>query len=215
MAKIKNGILGPVSGKIGPVIGGMWKTIAYIRAVPNTDVKRERTALQIATQEKMRFINHFLVPFHPYITVGLKNEATSKTEISVAFAANYHETILGTAPDFSVDYPKFIFSKGILPMVTDLVATLVDDTVQITWKSENGKIAHFDDQMMVVLYSSELKATDGFVGGVNRSAKKCSIQLKERFIGKEIHVYVSITSVDRKRIANNVYLGKLGSPVNN
>ncbi|MCY1522684.1 hypothetical protein D9M68_575490 [compost metagenome] len=210
MAKIKDGILGPFSGKVGTVIGGMWKTVAYIRAVPKTKTKRRRTARQIATQEKMRFINNFLVPFHPYITVGLVNEAANKTEISAAFSLNYHTTFSGTDPNISIDYSKFIFIKGTLPMVTDMVVTLVDGVVQITWKSENGKVAHFNDQMMVVLYSNQLNEADGFTGGVNRSAKKCSIPLKQRFIGKEIHVYISITSIDRKRIANNVYLGKLG-----
>ena len=54
------------------------------------------------------------------------------------------------------------------------------------------------------VYATELKKADGFIGGVNRSAAKCSFQLNERFRGKAIEVYASITSLDRKRIANNV-----------
>ena len=77
MAKLNKGILGPISGKLGPVIGGTWKTIAYIRAV-SSKKPAKRTIGQIATQEKMRFLNNFLVPFHPYITVGMKNEANSQ-----------------------------------------------------------------------------------------------------------------------------------------
>ena len=210
MAKIKNGVLGAFSGKIGPIIGGMWKTIAYIKAVPKTDSKRTRTAGQIATQEKMRFINNFLAPFHSYINIGLKNEAASRTEISVAFTLNYHEAILGTYPDFSVDYSKFIFSKGVLPMATNMVATLVDDSIQFTWESSNDSKSNFDDQLMIVIYCSELKQADGLIGGVKRSAKKCTFQLNERFRGKAVEVYASIISWDRRRIANNVYLGRLG-----
>ena len=210
MAKIKNGILGPLSGKIGPVIGGTWKTIAYIRAVSKTENKRPRTERQIATQEKMRFINNFLVPFHRYINIGLKNEAASRTEISVAFTLNYHEAILGIHPDFSVDYSKFIFSKGILPMVTNMVATLVDDTIQFTWESTDYLKSRFDDQLMIVVYCSELKKADGFIGGVKRSTGKCMFELNERFRGKAVEVFASITSWDRRRIANNVYLGRLG-----
>jgi hypothetical protein len=41
MAKIKKGILGPLSGKLGPVIGGMWKTIAYIRIAPSKKAKKQ------------------------------------------------------------------------------------------------------------------------------------------------------------------------------
>ncbi|SFH00441.1 DUF6266 family protein [Pedobacter insulae] len=208
MAKIKKGILGPLSGKLGPVIGGTWKTISYLRIAPPKSNKSKRTPAQIATQEKMRFINKFLVPFHPYITVGMKHEAESQTEISAAFSANYHESILGISPNLSVDFGKFIFSKGILPMVKDLAVTLADGFLHITWSFESVPKTSFDDQMIIVAYAHELEETDGFIGGVNRAAKKCALQLSEHFIGKAIDVYVSITSLDRKRIANNVYLGR-------
>jgi hypothetical protein len=210
MAKIKKGILGPLSGKLGPVIGGMWKTIAYLKAVSKSPSKPKRTPGRIAVQEKMKFINTFLRPFHSYITVGMKNEAESQTEISAAFQANYHESILGVHPNLVVDYSKLIFSKGILPMVTNMVATLVDDTVQFTWEATNDQKSAFNDQLMIVIYTSELKRAAGFIGGVNRSAKQCTFNLKDGFVGRSIHVYASITSLDRKKIANNVYLGQLG-----
>ncbi|MES2418340.1 MAG: DUF6266 family protein [Bacteroidota bacterium] len=208
MAKIKKGILGPVSGKVGPVIGGMWKTIAYIKVLPNVASKSKRTPGQIATQEKMRFVNRFLMPFHNYITVGLKNEAESQTEISAAFSLNYHESILGVHPNLSVDHSKFIFSKGTLPMVKDMVATLVDGILQITWNSQNEPKTSNNDQLILVVYASELHKTAGFIGGVARRAKECTFKLNEKFIGKAIDVYASMTSLDRKKIANNVYLGR-------
>jgi hypothetical protein len=207
MAKINKGILGAVSGKIGPVIGATWKTIAYIKAV-SPKKPGKRTKAQIATQEKMRFINNFLVPFHPYITVGMKNEAKSQTEISAAFSTNYHRTVLGTFPDLSVDYAQFIFSKGSLPMVSDMMITSNNYTLQFTWNSQNGQKARFDDQMIIVLYVATLHKTQGFIGGVNRSANKCSLELTDNFRGKEIDIYASITSLDRKKIADNTYLGR-------
>ncbi len=207
MAKLNKGILGPISGKLGPVIGGTWKTIAYIRAVsPKKPAKR--TIGQIATQEKMRFLNNFLVPFHPYITVGMKNEAKSQTEISAAFSANYHHTVLGTFPHLSVDHPLFIFSKGSLPMVTDLFVTAKNNILQFTWNSNNGLKARFNDQLVIVAYCAALHKTQGFVGGVNRSDNKCSVELGSNFMGKELDIYASITSLDRKKIADNVYLGR-------
>lgn len=210
MAKIKNGILGPLSGRIGPVIGGVWKKIAYIRKVSEKPKKSTRSPGQIATQEKMRFINNFLVPFHAYINVGFKNDAEMQTEISAAFTANYHTTIVGVHPNLSVDYSKFIFSKGILPMVSDMTFELISPTViALNWTSIESALTNFDDQLMLVVYCPELDKAEGFVGGVKRSAKKCTFELEERFVGKTIEVYASMTSFDRKKIANNLYLGKL------
>lgn len=209
MAKIKNGILGPLSGKIGPVIGGTWKGITYLKAVSKATPK-PRTPGQIATQEKMRYLNKFLVPFHPYITVGMKNEAAQQTEISAAFTANYHETILGVHPHLSVDCTKLVFSKGNLPMMSNMIVErIAPNTIQFTWNSLSDRAGNYNDQLMPVVYCSELHATDGFIGGISRNAKRCIFNFNERFIGKTIDVYASITSLDRKKIANNVYLGRL------
>lgn len=212
MAKIRKGILGPLSGKLGPVVGGTWKGIAYVRAVPEAKPKKkaQRTAGQIAIQEKMRFLNNFMVPFHPYINVGMKNEALSQTEISAAFTANYHHAVLGTYPDLSVDYSKFVFSKGTLPMITDIEMELSSPTtVRLTWNKNNGFNASYDDQLILVLYCRNLHQADGFAGGVKRTAAQCTFQFDDRFIGETLDVYVSITSFNRKKIADNVYLGQL------
>ena len=89
MAKIKKGILGAVSGKIGPVIGGTWKGIPFIRPVPRT-IKKSNTPAQIESRQKPRFMNELLVPFHPHVSIGFMHHADQKTEISAAFSENYH-----------------------------------------------------------------------------------------------------------------------------
>lgn len=49
MAKLKFGILGPISGKIGQVVGSSWMGIPYLREAPpkkknhQTAYKKERT----------------------------------------------------------------------------------------------------------------------------------------------------------------------------
>jgi len=211
MAKIKNGILGPLSGKLGPVIGGTWKNIAYIRAVPQ--ITKKRSAGQIATQEKMRFLNNFLVPFHNYINTGFKNEAENRTEISAAFRENYHTAISGVHPDLRVEYGKFLFSKGTLPMVTNMKAAITNGSIELTWDNPQMPGAAYNDQLMLLLYVRELKRTDGFTGGVNRTAKRCTFKFNPSFAGKMIDVYVSFISWDRKQIANSVYLGRLDSAI--
>lgn len=62
--------------------------------------------------------------------------------------------------------------------------------------------------MIIVLYAAEIHKTQGFIGGINRSANKCSIELADHSRGKEIDIYASITSLDRKKIADNIYLGR-------
>ncbi len=47
MGKIKQGILGGFSGKVGTVIGGNWKGISYMRSIPQS-IKNPRTDGQVS-----------------------------------------------------------------------------------------------------------------------------------------------------------------------
>ncbi|WP_214228471.1 DUF6266 family protein [Pedobacter sp. B4-66] len=209
MAKIKKGILGPVSGQIGPVIGSSWKGIPYVRGESQKEPK-ERTQGQLATQQKMKFINNTLVPFHPYINIGFANNAFQKTEISAAFSLNYNTAFLGTYPNLSVDYSKLVLSVGKLPMIENITIELIDpENVKLTWSQNNVRPASFDDQLMLILYCEELHKTDGLVGGFKRTDTQCTFKFNPKFAGKTLHAFVSMTSIDRKKIANSVYFGML------
>ena len=116
MAKMNKGIFGPISGKIGKIVAATWNGIGYIRQAP-TPVKKtvKRSAGQIANQQKMKFVNDLLIPFHAFVMVGFQNEAEGKTALSAAYSVNFHQAITGVYPNLGVDYPKLCLSKGKLP----------------------------------------------------------------------------------------------------
>lgn len=208
MAKIKKGILGAFSGKIGPVIGGMWKGISFIREVPKA-IKRKSTPAQIESREKLKYMNNLLVPFHPYINIGFMHHAERRTEISAAFSKNY-SAVTGQYPEYTVVYNEFVISMGELPMVTDMTIELsANDTIDLTWKQNPGKKTSFDDHLMLVVYCPELHITDGFVGGIKRTDKHCTFKFNPKMIGKRLEVYLSVTSIDRKKVGNSLHLGTL------
>lgn len=173
MAKIKSGILGGVSGTLGPVTGGIWKGIPYLRAKSKKKKKKPATPAQIESRQKLRFMNNFLVPFHSYLTIGFMHDAEQRTEISAAFSKNYHTAVSGAYPGYIVDYSKFQISIGDLPTVTNVAISMAaPDLLEFTWKSNNSSAkARSNDQLMLVLYSEELHKAFGITGGVDRVAK--------------------------------------------
>ncbi|WP_316811441.1 DUF6266 family protein [Pedobacter heparinus] len=211
MARLLKGIFGPISGKLGPVIGSSWKGIAYLREVrPKKETKVPRTEAQIANEQKFKFVQNWLVPFHPYVTIGFSKKAIRKSEINVAFSANFHLAITGVYPNLDVDYSKVIISAGELPQLDQPAMELVlPDTLKITWQQNTDPGASFDDQLMLVLYCPELKMADGLTGGVKRKALTCSFQFDPLLIGKPLEVYIAVTSSDRKKIADSRYLGRM------
>jgi hypothetical protein len=61
MARILNGILGPVSGKVGGVVGASWKGSAYIRSY--TKPGYSRTDAQAAQRTNMQYLVQAAKPF--------------------------------------------------------------------------------------------------------------------------------------------------------
>lgn len=213
MARLPKGIFGPFSGKIGPVVGVVLNGKAYMRAAPKKRKKKKKKrkpVLQLANEAKFKYVNKWMIPFHPYIIVGFGNLNNGGLPISKAFSINYRQVVTGNYPDFGIDPAKVVLSIGSLPELNEPVMELVEpDTLELSWSKNKGAQASFDDQVILVVYSYDLALTDGFIGGVNRASKKCSFRFDEQLIGKAIDVYVSLTSLDRKRIANSVYLGRI------
>lgn len=211
MARIKQGIFGPLSGKLGPVIGSTWKGIPYIkeRSVKDENPK-PRTQAQLDNQAKFKFINDWLVPFHSFFTVGFSLEATQRTEIAAALKANYKSVFAGKWPEMQINYPALQMSVGALPGLQEPVIELLNPhELVLTWKSGLLRGCRYNDQLMLALYCPEHKITDGFIGGVSRAMETCRHQLDLRIVGHPLEVYLSATSLDRKNIANTTYLGRI------
>ncbi|TKC63711.1 hypothetical protein FBD94_05020 [Pedobacter hiemivivus] len=213
MARLPKGILGPITGIVGPVVGAVWKgVVPYVRLRPKKKKKKKRkvSPAQHANEGKFRFGNLWMIPFHPYIITGFQNMPLDKPAISIAFAINYSQAIMGTYPDFEIDYAKVVLSIGDLPGLEEpTIAFTASDTLELHWIDTKRRFTSFDDQIMLVLYSRELAMTDGFIGGIKRATKKCSFQFDGELVGKALDVYVSVLSLNRKKIANSIYLGRI------
>lgn len=211
MAKFKKGILGPFSGKLGSIVGASWMGIPYLRQAPKKTAKPvPKSVAQLANQQKMKFVNQLLVPFHPYINIGFANLAIQKTALNVAYSINFHQAITGVHPNLGVDYSKMVISRGDLPGLKDPVLSLTaSDVIAINWAQNTNSRASFDDQLMLVVYCPALHLADGFIGGVKRTDKQCHYKFLPELVGKTLEVYLSVTSSNRKKIANSIYLGRI------
>lgn len=211
MAKLKKGIFGPLSGKLGGIVGATWMGIPYLRKAPKEKTDpAPRSAAQLANEEKMKFVNQLLIPFHPYVNVGFANLAIAKTALNAAYSRNFHQAVMGIYPNLSVDYSKMLISTGDLPGLNQPVMSLTAaDTIQLSWQHNTDPRASFDDQLMLMLYCPELHLADGFIGGVKRIAEQLSYKFLPEMAGKTLEVYLGVTSLSRKKIADSIYLGRI------
>ncbi|WP_121964577.1 DUF6266 family protein [Myroides sp. N17-2] len=66
MAEIKQGILGPINGKVGTVVGVTWRGVNYIRAKPRKSHKKP-TEKQLLQWDKMSLVSTFASKFKDFV----------------------------------------------------------------------------------------------------------------------------------------------------
>ncbi len=212
MAKLIKGIFGPLSGRIGALVGSSWKGIPYMKMKNVKQPKTSRSPAQIASQEKFRFMKQWLSPFRVFINIGFRAKAHRCTEENMAFKINYHRALLGSYPNFSMDYSLALFSKGLLaPPLSPTVHFISPDTLQLKWLYSHLPNENFDDQLMLIVYAPLLHQTDGLIGGVNRSERQKEFKLHEAFRRQSLHVYMSFVSFKKTEVSDSVYLGEITS----
>jgi len=211
MAKINKGILGALSGKLGPVVGSSWKGNAYLRMAPEKKSKPKiLSPAQLAHHQKFSFLTKWLQPLHPYLTAGFRNLAKDTTEVNAAFSYNFKNALKGAYPDFYIDYEAFRLSRGILKGVLDVnVSLAAPNTILLSWTNENGANSEYSDQLMLVLYNDEIGFADGFTGGAKRAAKTCTFIFENKLVGKPFHVFIGLIGINGHKISESQYLGRM------
>lgn len=211
MAKINQGILGSVNGKIGPVIGSTWKGIPYLKSVnKNTAKKSVQSAAQLAHHQKFRFLTKWLQPLHSYFMAGFKNLAQRNTQINLAFSYHFKAAVKGVAPNFHIEYENVRISRGKLAKLHEPIVYLANaNTLILTWQNINGSLSAFNDQLILVLYNDEIGVADGLIGGVKRTARSCSFIFDEKLRGRSFHVFAGLIGLDGRNVSESQYLGKI------
>jgi len=210
MAKINQGIYGPLTGKLGPVVGSSWKGVPYVKEKPKYVKNKKRSPAQIANNEKFAYVNEWLTPFHAYLMIGFSSVAVRQTEFGAALSAVYKTAFTGIMPEIEVDYSKIQISSGPLKNLTNPSITYTDEKqIHVSWDDSSGSGAKYNDQVMVALYSDELKQTDGFTCNVTRIQKEVSFLLQPEMRGKLLHMYIAVVSNNRKKASETIYLGEI------
>ena len=206
MGRIHKGILGPVSGTVGNVVGSSWKDIHYLKSQPSTK-KRTPTVDQLDHQLKFSVVLNFIQTMVGLIQLTFKKYAVRMSEYNAAFSYNYHNALTGTTPDYAIDFSKALVSRGDLPNAMAPAATLTNNTVYFTWTDNSGfgKAAPTDKALFVV-FCPNLNLTL-YNGNAVRSAGAGSLDVSA-FAGETVQTWITFTAEDSSA-ANSIYTGEL------
>jgi hypothetical protein len=208
MAKLYSGINGPFSGKVGTVVGYLYKGIPVMRGRP----KRTKpfTPNELNQQARFRLMNNFLTPLNDVLNITFAHLAVRMTGRNKAFSYNLKNAITGVHPDLAIDFGMVLLSRGDLPGVeSPSVDSPSADVLNFTWEDNNRKgKASGADKLFVALYQVETGFWHAPMDIATRADGKCKIEMqKEVFTGKKLHVYLGFMAADGKDASDSVYLG--------
>ena len=207
MGKIEKGILGPISGTVGTVVGSRWKGIDYIRS--KSSGKRSASVKQLDQQFKFSVAINFVSTMTDLLDMTFKNYAVKKTESNAALSYTLLNAITGTSPDYQIDFAKALVSHGKLPNATAPGATVTNKAIHFTWTDNSGSgKAGATDKAVLVAYCKNYNQTVFSTEAAVRSAGAAVLDVSN-FAGFEAEVWIAFLSADGVDASNSIYLGAL------
>ena len=205
MAKQVGGQLGGFSGKLGTVVGYMWRGRWCVRA-HNPYPANPRTPRQVEHREMFRQEVQLAATMRAAVNKGFKEVSyeLGMTPYNLFVHLNQHAFTLRDGV-FTVDYSALRLSTGPLQEAVYGAPEWTADNV-LTVRFEGGS-GRWNDYVRLYVYCPEWR-TGILTAPVYRKDKKVSVMLSDMFVGREVHVY-GLVSNDEGLWAETTYIGSL------
>ncbi len=207
MGKLLQGINGPISGKVGPVVGYMLNNQAVVRALAGRS-KKPLTPKQIHQRKKFALMNDFLGQLTDLLNMTYGHLVVHMTGYNKAFSYNVMNAIRGFYPDLSIDYKMVLLGRGDLPNV-GLANTkaLPDGKLEFRWTDNSGTgKAKASDKAFAAVYNEELKDWEYDLNLATRAEGVCVLDASI-LKGKPVHAYLGFITENSKDVTDTLYTG--------
>lgn len=190
MGVIKRGLLGGVSGKVANVVGGSWKGIAYVRALPlsvaNPDTEKQK-------QQRGAFANVLLVAQACAGNI-IKPFWNQYAQRMSGFNLFQKTNIKAFDKDGLSDADKFTVTTGDLTSATPAKDTWNNSTkeLSISWVDNSGEgNAVAEDKAIIGVYNDVQKSWTFAVTIAERSTESATIELPDANTAQNVTVFLS------------------------
>jgi len=209
MGIIKGGVLGGFRNKTGAVIGSYWRTLDIIKGIPRISGKAP-TETQRDQRLKFKLVTGFLSWFGDMVKIGYKALSHIDTPMNVAVSFHLREAVIGVYPNFTIDYPKVMFSQGKLAFQTPAATAVEAAQVDFSWRATamNGYYNKADDRVSFMVFSPLRFEFITVKNVVARSEGAYAMAMPAEFSGEQVHCYMAMNSISiRDMASNSKYLG--------
>lgn len=204
MGKIKSGIFGGVSGKVGNLTGSSWKGIPVIKSRPQS-VAYPATTGQVAQTTKMSAI----VSFSKQMLSGWIKPLWDRAAVQMSgYNAFVKANIAEFADGVIDDYSKLVMSTGTMAP-TSFVPPIVrdgDDNFVVDWSSESVSGLQLSSDVSFLAVVNETTGIVDVTSGALRSSGNASIYLPSAVsLGDVLHIYLAFKRSNGTVISSSYY----------
>lgn len=210
MARYKNGINGPFSGKVGTVVGASWRGIDYVRSVQKAITKPASQA-QINQRLVFALVTGWLKPLRDLIWIGFQIFKGTKTPMNGCVSFVMKEAVTGDGEQSNINFPKVVFSRGelFISLIREFTA-IADALLHIKW--ENGSASAFnsaDDKATFIVYNPVKEKFVSFEGVARRADLEKTLQLPANFKNDIVHCWMHYVNAAGDAVSTSFYLGNI------
>lgn len=216
MARVKNGVNGTVSGKVGPSVFCKWKDIYYVRSVPRIKKNRKPTSGQRKNQSKFAFMQECLSSIVPFVRLGFMQYAPNRTGHNSAMSYNLRESVIVEEEHYRLDYEKFAISRGLPSPVSNADVNQENGHVIIRWKVDPVFRQKHGERMfrcVALLYPDngvDMMYRAGVLQDSYLEDREQIISMGPAPKDTGYHVYLAFLASDGSNIStDSIYLGKI------
>ncbi len=209
MAEIEKGILGGVRGKVGTVVGAIWRGKNIIRSVPKKSSKPASEAQQLQ-RTKFKLIANFLGPLNQLTGRYFGEYQGVKSRSNLAMSYQLLETVVEQDGNLEIDFSKVIIAKGVLPTPIISAVTIENSRLNLSWNSDAGiGLSKPEDQLIAIVYSSTHKMFYVIENQATRADETLSANIPATWTGTDNSVWIVWTNATKKMCSTSAYLGTM------
>ena len=195
MAIIKQGIMGPLSGRIGPVVGCILKNgTCYLRMRPQ-NYQDAKTREQLKNRFKLSLNMSFMTKAKEFARMNMDRAASElrMSGVNLVLSWNYQRmsTVDEDARSGIIHYDKIVMSDGPVGGVIGQMALRTEEGIVLAWHDNSGAVrCNPDDLMRVMVYDERLGEALSFYDVARRDSAGCFLALPEGWLGDRLHLWL-------------------------
>jgi hypothetical protein len=206
MGKLKKGINGPFTGKIGTVHGSSYNGVPYVKG-PHKKRTKDISDKERANRIKFDVAQKWLSPLTGFVREGFKGYSPTAQGFVAAKSHLLRNAMKGEAPDFSIDPARVQLSYGNLDLPQNITLEKSGPVeITIRWDAGRTRNSNRHDQVMWVAYD----LNDGYAAFNTtyefRHKGSCTLTFSK---DRTWHFWFAMNADDRSRQSNSVYLGEV------